>query len=288
MKESKKNLTAYCLVLPSLTLFLLFFVIPIVILISNAFYHNIPGGGIIRTFTLENFLKFVSEPFYYFMLIKTFAISLIVVIISAIIGYPMAYFLARTKSRFKLLFMTVMLMPILVGGVIRAYGWQVILGNVGLINVTLMKLDLIDDPIKMMFTTGGVIIALTHVIVVFMILPIMSVIKKIDPALEEAAQDLGANRLKTFFRVTLPLSIPGIAAGSSLAFAVSVSAFVLPELVGGATVGMLGVEAAKQIINMLNWPFGAAISAILVFVSIVIMFVYERLLQKSSIIRGYF
>ena len=288
MKESKKNLTAYCLVLPSLTLFLLFFVIPIVILISNAFYHNIPGGGIIRTFTLENFLKFVSEPFYYFMLIKTFAISLIVVIISAIIGYPMAYFLARTKSRFKLLFMTVMLMPILVGGVIRAYGWQVILGNVGLINVTLMKLDLIDDPIKMMFTTGGVIIALTHVIVVFMILPIMSVIKKIDPALEEAAQDLGANRLKTFFRVTLPLSIPGIAAGSSLAFAVSVSAFVLPELVGGATVGMLGVEAAKQIINMLNWPFGAAISAILVFVSIVIMFVYERFLQKSSIIRGYF
>ena len=288
MKESKKNLTAYCLVLPSLTLFLLFFVIPIVILISKAFYHNIPGGGIIRTFTLENFLKFVSEPFYYFMLIKTFAISLIVVIISAIIGYPMAYFLARTKSRFKLLFMTVMLMPILVGGVIRAYGWQVILGNVGLINVTLMKLDLIDDPIKMMFTTGGVIIALTHVIVVFMILPIMSVIKKIDPALEEAAQDLGANRLKTFFRVTLPLSIPGIAAGSSLAFAVSVSAFVLPELVGGATVGMLGVEAAKQIINMLNWPFGAAISAILVFVSIVIMFVYERFLQKSSIIRGYF
>ena len=184
MKESKKNLTAYCLVLPSLTLFLLFFVIPIVILISNAFYHNIPGGGIIRTFTLENFLKFVSEPFYYFMLIKTFAISLIVVIISAIIGYPMAYFLARTKSRFKLLFMTVMLMPILVGGVIRAYGWQVILGNVGLINVTLMKLDLIDDPIKMMFTTGGVIIALTHVIVVFMILPIMSVIKKSIPPLK--------------------------------------------------------------------------------------------------------
>ena len=288
MKVSNKNLTAYCLVLPSLTLFLLFFVIPILILISNAVFHFVPGGGIVRTFTLENFLKFVSEPFYYSMLFKTFGISLIVVIISAIIGYPMAYFLARTKSRFKLLLMTVMLMPILVGGVIRAYGWQVILGNVGLINITLMKLGVIDDPIKMMFTTRGVIIALTHVIVVFMILPLMSVIKKIDPALEEAAQDLGANRMKTFFRVTLPLSIPGIAAGSSLAFAVSVSAFVLPELVGGATVGMLGVEAAKQIINMLNWPFGAAISAILVFVSILIMFVYEKLLQKSSIIRGYF
>lgn len=288
MKQYNKNLTAYFLVLPSLTLFVLFFVIPIVILISNAFYHYIPGVGIIRTFTLENFLKFVTEPFYFLMLLKTFAISSIVVILSVIIGYPMAYFLARTKSRFKLLLTTVMLMPILVGGVIRAYGWQVILGNVGLINVTLMKLGLIDEPIKMMFTTGGVIIALTHVIVVFMVLPIMSVIKKIDPALEEAAQDLGANRIKTFFKVTLPLSIPGIAAGSSLAFAVSVSAFVLPELIGGAVVGMVGVEAAKQIINLLNWPFGAAISAILVFVSLAIMFVYERLLQKSSIIRGYF
>jgi len=279
---SSKRFAGFFLLLPALVLFILFFIIPTLILLSNSLFHFVPGGGIERTLTIENFLKFVKEPRYYGILFKTIWISLVVVVSSLIIGYPVAYFLARTRSRLRILWMTMLLMPILIGPVIRAYGWQVILGNVGLINTLLIKLHFIQEPIKLMFTSFGVIIALTQVVVVLMILPIMSVLKKIEPSLEEAAQDLGANKIKTFIQITLPLSLPGIAAGSSLAFALSLSAFVVPELIGGAVIGMMGVEAVKQIMSFLNWPFGAAISTILVLFTLVIMYFYEKLLYRTQ------
>lgn len=273
--------------LPTLILFIMFFILPILLMMSYSFYHSVPGGGMEKTLTLENFMKFFSEPYYFNKLIKTLYVSILVVIFCIVISYPVAYFLARTRTRYRLLLTVLLISPILIGGVIRAYGWMILLGNVGVINRILLYFRIIQEPIKFMFSTKMVIIGLVHPICVFMILCVMSVIKKIDPFLEEAAMDLGANRLQTFIEVILPLSIPGVVAGSTLGFTLSMSSFVIPQLLGGGAIGMMGPEAYRQIIDFNNWPFGAVITAILVLTSISVMILYNKLLQRSTSIRGY-
>ena len=270
------------LVTPALVIFIAFFIAPVLTVLRFSFGYYDPNVGLMDVFTLKNFFK-LTEPFYLNTTVRTLAISLIVVVLCIIIGYPVGYFLARTRFRYKLLLTTVVLTPVVVGGVVRAYGWMVMLGSVGVINTTLIRLNIIQEPLRMMFTPLAVIVGLTHVLVVFMILSIMSVIRRIDPTLEYAAQDLGANRLQTFLRVTLPLSLPGLATGSAIVFALSMSSFVIPEFLGGDVVGMLGPEAQDQTLDLYDWPLGAAISTLLVLVTAVIMIAHDWFMHKQAV-----
>ena len=185
------------------------------------------------------------------------------------------------ESRLKTLLYFFILSPLLVGVVIRCYGWMIILGpHNGLINNTLKQLNLIENSLPLMFNTFGVSVGLIHVFLPFMILPLLGSIQAVDPALEEASQSLGASRLKTMFKVIVPLSLPGIQAGSILVFVLTISSFVIPILLGSYKVMIMPTLVVQQIMDAMLWPFGAALAFILSIAGGLVIYVYLKLTAR--------
>ena len=205
--------------------------------------------------------------------------------ICLVLGFPVAYHLARTSSRFKSVLYAFVLSPLLVGVVVRCYGWIIILGNNdGLINTTLMDLGIIESPLTLMYNTFGVSVGLVHIFLPFMILPLLGAIQSIDPALEEAAQSLGASRFRTMLRVVFPLSLPGVQAGTVLVFVLTISSYVIPILLGGFSVMIMPTLVVQQLMDAMLWPFGAALAFILSIAGALVVYVYFRLTSRA--IRG--
>ncbi len=172
--------------------------------------------------------------------------------------------------------------PLLVSVVIRTYGWLILMSDRGLINQAMVGLGLTDHPIKLLFSYKGVMIGLTHVFLPFMILSLVGVIENINPSLEEAAENLGANWIKRFFWITLPLSLPGIIAGSLLVFSLSLAAYVTPQLLGGPSLLVLSTMVYQQIMVVLDWGFGAAIAAVLLTMTLLVIFTYLKILRLGK------
>lgn len=227
--------------------------------------------------TLANYGKFFSDIFYIQQVANTLWIGFVTTFSCLVLGYPVAWQLARGTSSFRALGYGLVLSPLLVGIVIRSYGWTILLGNNGLINRTLMGWGLIDGPLPLMYNALGIIIALVHVFLPFMILPIMSAIQGIDPSLEAAARSLGASKLTAFRRITLPLSLPGIQAGCILVFVLSLSAYVTPSLIGGLRVKTMAVTVVDALIDTFQWPFGSAMALVLSVTGAIFVVLFGRL-----------
>jgi putative spermidine/putrescine transport system permease protein len=217
------------------------------------------------------YLQFFRDPFYLGILWNTVKVSLEVTLISLLLGYPAAWFLARTKSRIKHILMIVVIFPFLVSAVVRSYGWMVILGKRGLLNQFLQGVGLIDDPKSLLNTPAAVIIGLVHLLVPYMILSVAAVLQGVDRNVEDAAGSLGANRWQTFFLVDLPLSSPGIISGCILVFNLSMTSYVTPKLLGGARFRTMSTMVFQEINVNFNPGFAAAISYILLFVILVVL-----------------
>ena len=251
------------LILPAALVLLVFLVVPYfnIVLMSV----RMPGSGVPYApgWTFGNFAKFFADPFYLEQLGNTLWIGAVTTFACLLIGYPVALQLARGAGALRGLRYGIVLTPLLVGIVIRSYGWTILLGNNGVINRSLVGWGLIEAPLPLMYNGLGIIIALTHVLLPFMILPIMGAIQGIDPALELAARSLGAGRNTSFRRVVLPLSLPGIQAGSILVFVLAISAYVTPALIGGLRVKTAAVSVVDALIDSFQWPFGSAMALIL-------------------------
>ena len=251
------------LILPAALVLLVFLVVPYfnIVLMSV----RMPGSGVPYApgWTFGNFAKFFADPFYLEQLGNTLWIGAVTTFACLLIGYPVALQLARGAGTLRGLRYGIVLTPLLVGIVIRSYGWTILLGNNGVINRSLVGWGLIEAPLPLMYNGLGIIIALTHVLLPFMILPIMGAIQGIDPALELAARSLGAGRNTSFRRVVLPLSLPGIQAGSILVFVLAISAYVTPALIGGLRVKTAAVSVVDALIDSFQWPFGSAMALIL-------------------------
>jgi putative spermidine/putrescine transport system permease protein len=224
---------------------------------------------------ISDFVKFLTDSFYLNILKTTISIALKSTIILLVLGYPTAYFLARTKSKLKNTMMIIILFPFLVSAVVRSYGWMVILGNKGLLNQFLLAIGLIESPLKIMYTSNAVIIGLVHLLLPYMILSITGVIQGIDKNLEYAAASLGCNPLKTFFKVLLPLSIPGIISGCTLVFTLSMTAYVTPRLLGGANFRMMSTMVFQEVNVNFNWGLASAISYILMAVILLFLLIFN-------------
>lgn len=269
---------------PTLLSLLAFFVAPVAILVMYSFYEAQPGGIMKPDFVLDNYWRFLGDPFHLGILWTTIKLGLGVTLITLIAGYPVAYGLARTRSRLlRSLGITAVLIPLMTSVVVRSYGWMILLASSGLINKLLLWLRLIDEPLQLMFTTLGVVIALGEVFLPFMILTIMPVIQGIDPALEQASMSLGASPVRTFWNVTLPLSMPGVAAGSILVFVLTIGAFATPRLVGGAKTQVVSVFVYDQALQLFNWPFGAATSMIILVIVLLLTYLQTQLLESGGI-----
>jgi putative spermidine/putrescine transport system permease protein len=244
-------------------------VLPLVTLFRYSFNRFTPEKIMVEAFTFENYVRFFGEPFYREVLFTTIGLAILCTLSSLLLGLPVAYFLARTTSRFKSLLVIAVLFPLLVGNVVRAAGWMAFLGRQGFLNVSLIKLGIIREPVEFMYTPFAVYVGLLGVLLPFMILSLQSVLEGIDFDLFDAAKNLGAAPAVAFRKIILPLSIPGISAGSVLVFTVAMNAYATPYLLGGPGFKMMAPTLYKQITVASNWPFGAAMAFVLIAVTFV-------------------
>lgn len=213
-------------------------------------------------FGLGNYREFFSRPDYIETYLRTLQVSLLVTAFSVLIGYPIAYGIWRYEGNRNFL-MILIILPWLVSVVVRTYAWMVILGPRGVINETLRWLGVIESPAKLMFNTTGVVIGLVHVLIPFMVISILSVLLHLDRRLEEASMSLGGNRLYTFAKVTVPLSLPGVFAGAILTYLMSTGAIVTPLLLGGIRERMIGTQIYQEVMQTFNFPKASTLAVLL-------------------------
>lgn len=230
-------------------------------------------------FTAENYIKVLTDPLYLGLLKDTLIYAVITSAITLVLGYPVAFHLARTQSRWRGLLYACVLSPLLTGVVIRCFGWIVLLAGNGLVNEALKGIGV--SPIQFMYRPTGVIVALVHVFLPFMILPIMNTIQGIDPRLEEAARTLGASQATVFRRVIFPLSMPGVQSGVILVFVLSASAYVIPMLLGGGRVQTMPTIVVQQLLGSFLWPFGAALALVLSVSVVVVLLFFVAATRRS-------
>jgi putative spermidine/putrescine transport system permease protein len=271
------------LILPLLALFVGFFVIPLLVMFVISLLSGNPVSDRSVHFTLANYEKLFSDALYIDVLVDTITLGVLTTVFTVLIGYPLAFQLARTRSpRIRTLLLVAILSPMLTGIVVRTYAWMALLSDNGIINSGLISLGLTDAPAPLMYNTFGVVVALVHIYVPFMVLTVTGVIGKIDISLEEAARSLGATTFRTFVEVTLPLSMPGILAGSLLVFSLAISSYVTPILMGGFSILTLPILIYQQLSGVFNFAFAAALSFLLLLVSLVIVIAYFRIVRRFA------
>ena len=271
------------LVAPALLVFILFFVLPFGVMAVMSFLSGNPVNAPNVSLTTRHYERFLGDAFYFEALWATLRIGLITTAVALLIGYPLAHWMARTHSRVgHALLLVAVIAPMLTGIVVRTFAWMTLLQDRGVINVTLMGWGVIAAPLKLMYNELGTIVALVHIYVPFMVLTLTGVIGRIDERLEQAARNLGATRLRAFYEVTLPLSLPGILAGSLLVFALSISAYVTPFLMGGTDVLTLPMLIYQQVGSSFNLNFAGALGVVLLAVSLGVVIAYNAALARLA------
>lgn len=226
--------------------------------------------------TLQNYAA-LGQSLYLKSILVTFKLAFLSALLVVALGFPIAMFMARTRSEaVRRLVLFVLLLPLLMNRLLQSYGWMIILAPAGVLNRIAQALGLIDRPLLLLFNEPGVLLGLVHTSFPLAVLPIASALRNIPHSLEEAGATLGANRLRVLWHIVLPLSLPGVIAGSLLVFSYTASAFVIPFLLGGRRVSMLAVLIRDEIGALLNWPFASAIAVVLVGITLLILAVYHR------------
>jgi putative spermidine/putrescine transport system permease protein len=268
--EARKLGVAAMLVGPATIFVVIGLMIPIVILFRYSLNAFVPGKFMVDALTVENYVKFFTDPYYTAILWRTLRVAALCTVICLFMGFPLAYVLARMQSRHKNLLIMLVVLPLFMGNAVRAAGWMTLFGSRGFVNATLMGAGLIDHPLEIMYTEVAVIIGITAVNLPFMVLTLQSVIEGIDRAVEEAAMSLGAGPWHTFRRVIWPLALPGTVAGTILTFILGMNAYATPVLLGGPKFTMMGPLVFGQFAQQNNWPFGAAIAFVLMLATLIL------------------
>lgn len=268
------------LLLPGLLLVALAFFVPILQMLAFSVQGTDPETGA-RILTTEQFTRFLSDPFYRGVLWRTVRLSFIITALCVLIGFPMAYIMARVGPRARLWLIVIVILPLMTSVVVRTFGWMVVLSRNGLIPSFLRDLDLVGRSYAIMYTELAIVIGMVQVLLPFMTLSILGVILRIDPRLEEAARTMGCSFGQSLGRVVLPLSVPGIVAGSLLVFTLSASSFITPNLLGGPRVQVLAASIWRNVTQTLDWPFAAAQGVILFVGVLLILLPYIRLARRA-------
>ena len=266
------------LTLPLAALFVAFFVAPLVVLILLSLH----GEALMKTWTLANYVKFFTDSFNYAILFETLILGVKATLLCLAFGFPIAWVCARAGARLQSVVVFLVILPILTSVVVRTFGWIVILGRQGVINQMLIGAGIINEPIRLLYKEFGVIMVLAQVQMPLMVLPILTVLGKIDPNLGDASRVLGAGEWKTLWRVTLPLSLPGIIAGCILTYTACITAFVTQTLIGGARLIYMPLHIYQQAVGANNWPFAAAISVVFMLAVMIIVGILGALGRRSE------
>lgn len=270
--------TKYLIASYPATVLVLLFLLPLCLLFLYSFYTNVSGGYLERTLTLANYLRLVREPLYVDRLVFTLRIAAMTTIVSLLLGYPLAYRLARTRSsRVRRTVLTIVVSSLWLTFIIRGYAWSVMLSSDGLIPVAAASVGLLDEPVSFVPGYWALVVSMVYVFLPFMVLTLYTSIKNVDLELLEASKNLGAGPVTTFRHVTLPLTKSGIVSGSLLVFVLSLGVYVLPRILGSPSQWTLAVIIGNQVTIESNVPFGAALSIVLMLVVVLLVAVTVRL-----------
>lgn len=260
-----------------------FLLLPLVNIALYSVLTYSPTRIVVYELTSVNYAK-LWDVYYLNLFLRTMKLALITTVICAVLGYPVAYVLARARPAIMSICLFLLVVPLMVSTVIRVFGWIVILGRNGLLNEALRLVGL--EPIGILYTETAVIIGLVNIFMPFMVLPMMSAIERISPSLEEASTNLGANWFQTFGRVIFPMSYPGLISGSLLVYSVSLSAFITPVLMGGARVRVVGSQIYDQVLVSFNWSGASSLAIVVIVATIVLVFFALRSTRQLARLEG--
>lgn len=278
--DKKQSLPGLLLLAPAVVFLLVWFIWPVLqMLLLSVTSHNVDGVAV-PGWTLNNYIRLFTGDLYVRILLRTLRIAAAACFFSVLFAYPLALAIARGGPTMARLVTITIVAPLLVNVVVRAYGWSAILSRNGALNYVIKALGISDTPPQLLYTEWAVLIACVHVYLPFMVMPLATAIGRIDRSLEEAARIAGASRVATFFKVVLPLSLPGLSVGVSLVFSLSAAAYVMPQILGGNFSPLLGTLIEQQVVSLSDWPFGAALSGLLIVMVLAINLVFLQLLNR--------
>jgi putative spermidine/putrescine transport system permease protein len=263
--------------LPLAIVFLTLVLAPLALTFLLSFAQYDYAKGIQPGYTVAQYASVLTDDYFLKIFWRTFWIAGLTTLICVLVGAPEAYVLSRMKKPWRSIFLLVVLSPLLVSLVVRAFGWSMLLGPHGAIGSVAEKLGL--GPL--LYTPTAIVIALVHVMLPFMVIPVWTSLQKLDPTVEQAAYSLNASRFQTLFKIVMPQAMPGILSGSLIVFGLSASSFAIPALLGGRRLKMVATIVYDEFLTELNWPLGAAIAILLLIANVIIMLAYNRVVERS-------
>ncbi len=280
MSTSQAKKVPYLLTTPGVLFFALLLGAPMVMTFLLSLHSYDFNTGIQTDWTIANYIEVLGDPYFQKIFARTFGLSLLVTVICILIGVPEAYVLSRLSSKWRSIFLLIVLGPLLISVVVRTLGWALFFGGNGVLTMISQALGFGDEPVSLMFTFTGMTIALVHVLVPFMVISVWASLQKIDPQSEDAGLSLGASKMTVLRRITLPQAMPGILSGSIIVFALTASAFATPAIIGGRRLKVVATAAYDEYLSTLNWPLGAAIAIILLLANILIIVSYNKVIER--------
>jgi spermidine/putrescine transport system permease protein len=277
MKKIKQNLPAF----PILAYLTILVGIPLLLVVILSFLSRDSLGNIIFEFTLSNYKK-MFDPVYLKVFLNSFTLAILTGIITLLIGYPVAYFTASLDRKMRSFVILLIMLPFWISSLLRTYGWSILLGKEGLINNILMFFNIIDKPLNMMYKFGTVLTGTAYMLVPFMILSIYNSVDKLDRSLLEASYDLGGGKWKTFFNITLPLTMPGIAQGYTLVFIPALGLYYISDLLGGGNTMFIGNLINNMATRGRNRPLASAFAIGMILLVVLVLFIYGRVTKNNK------
>lgn len=279
-RNERPGLAPWLLSAPALLLYVGMLLVPLLMTAMLSFNAFDGTRGVLPEHTLAHYAEVLGDSYYHEIFLRTGGMALGVTLLCVLFGVPETIILARMRNPWRSMFLVVILGPLLISVVVRTLGWAILMGNQGVINQALMGLGITDEPVKLLFTMTGVVIALTHVLIPFMVISVWAALLKLDPQIENAGLSLGAPPMTVFRRVVLPQILPGVLSGSIIVFALAASAFATPAILGGRRLKVVATAAYDEFLSTLNWPLGAAIAVLLLIANVAIVLGCNRWIER--------
>lgn len=276
---SESRATPYWLSTPALLAIMALIVLPLALTLSLSF-HEFKDGETGEAWTLANYAMVITDDYYQEIFARTAILALLVTALCIVIGVPEAYVLSKLSAKWRAVSLVIVLGPLLISVIVRTLGWAVLMGADGIVNTFLLKIGIIDSPVKLMYTFTGVVIALVHVLVPLMVLAVWASLQKLDPATEDAACSLGASNWTVLTRIVFPQVLPGVLSGSLIVFAMAASAFATPAIIGGRRLKVAATTAYDEFLGTLNWPLGSTIAVLLLIAVLVSSVLLNRMVER--------
>jgi spermidine/putrescine transport system permease protein len=286
MISRRAQSTGWVALAPPVVWLTAFFFVPMIVVFAYSLATRTSGGGVTFGLSIENYERIGESGLYIWAALRSLRIAIVVTIATLLLAYPVAYYLALVATRWRIALFVLLIVPWWCSILVKNFAWVAILAESGVLNRALLRIGLIDQPLKLLYNEVAVVIGLVHILIPFMVMPIYATLEKLDRRLIEAAANLGSSPLRALWEVVLPLSLPGLAAGSLLTFILAFGSYITPALLGSERTSMIANLIQSQFMEAFDWPFGAALSTVLLGLVVLLLASFNRLVGLERLWRS--